>query len=118
MEAKVGSIHSKESIEKFKKIGADEVVLSLLQDGLKLQFDDYREIMKINRRNNASAREKPEEVKKIISKWLKCGYIRETTRDQVDCILPLTLARRKIHKTKSWKYRLCLDCTGRSFYKE
>ena len=114
LEAKVGAIHSKPAIDKFKEIGADEVVLSLLEDGLLLQFEDYSEVASIEKRNNASARDMPSQVREILAKWETKGYIRRTTRSEIDAVLPLTLARRKVHTTKQWKYRLCLDCTGES----
>ena len=75
LNVKVGkfSIHSQESIEFMKNLGPDEYVLQIMQEGLKLDFDEipppYWEP------NNASCLNNLSTAQSKVNKWLEQGIV-------------------------------------------
>ena len=103
--SKVGRLHEPEVIKLFESITDDEVCLSILREGLGMDFADYTKVKGAGRKNNRSSERNPTEVRKIIKDWLIKEYIEECKQEELDCILPLTLAERWLHAKQMIKYR-------------
>ena len=110
--SRVGKLHDPITISRFAAITKDSVCLSILREGLKMEFVDYRKVKLAGRKNNKSARDGEVEVRKILTDWLQKEYIQECSREDLDCVLPLSLADRFIHSKQIVKFRLCLDAGG------
>ena len=108
LNVKVGkfSIHSQESIEFMKNLGPDEYVLQIMQEGLKLDFDEipppYWEP------NNASCLNNLSTAQSKVNKWLEQGIVyRVSSRPY--CCSPLTVSAKTDYLTGEVKLRPCLD---------
>ena len=92
--SRVGKLHDPLTIAKFETITKEAVCLSILREGLKMEFVDYRQVKVAGRKNNKSARDNSEEVWKILEDWEQKQYVERCQKEDLDCILPLSLADR------------------------
>ena len=102
-----GGVHTPDSLNFYKSIGAPQRVQSIARDGFKLPFES--KMPPFWYKNNESANKEMDLVRKKVYEWVSDGYV-----DKVDFkpkyISPISLATRTTH-TGEIKKRVCLDAT-------
>ena len=100
------SIHSAEAVAFVRKLEPEEIVLSIMEEGLKFDFLEvpppYFE------KNNRSCLENLEVAQTTTEKWLKKGFIYEVKQRPYVCS-PLSVAKKMDYLSGELKLRTCLD---------
>ena len=97
-----GNLHSPDSINFYKSIGASPRVLDIIKSGYKIPFEKLPNPFWY--KNNQSAVQNMNFVREKVSSWLEAGFvIKREVRPKF--VSPLSVDCRKPKK------RLCLDCT-------
>ena len=110
--SRIGTLHTEEVFQRFKRAGASLLVLSIIANGVPLFFLDLN-IPKFPRGkvNNKSALSQQSFVNETLHDWEKQDFIRRIPIEEARVVLPLSVAHRWSHSKKKLKYRLVLDCS-------
>jgi hypothetical protein len=102
-----GGIHGSQQIRYWKEVlKAPPWVLSVLQEGYALQFEEQPS-QRYEEENNASSKQEMEFVREEVRKWERQGIV-SFTNDIPEVVSPLTVATRE-SADGSVKRRLCWD---------
>ena len=92
----IGHLHDPEVIARYEQAGANDLVMSILKDGVPSHFL-HTNIPKFTRDNNKSALDQKAFVTQTLFEWESRGYIKRIEESQAKVILPLTVANRWSH---------------------
>ena len=106
--SRIGTLHTKEVVAKYKAAGADMLVMMFLTTGVPLFLKDLN-VKKFPRGrspNNNSAKSQSSFVTSTLVDWENQGFIERVPLSEVKCLLPLSVADRWSHSKDTLKYRL------------
>ena len=108
LNVKVGkfSIHSSEAIEFMKNLNPDPAVLSIMREGLKLEFIEHPS--EYYEQNNKSCLENLSVAQSKVEKWVKQGICYKVNQRPY-CCSPLSISSKTNYLTGEVKLRPCLD---------
>ena len=106
--SRIGTLHTREVIDKYKAAGADMLVMMFLTTGVPLFLKDLnvRRFPRGRFPNNNSAKSQSSFVSSTLVDWESRGFIERVPLSEVKCLLPLSVADRWSHSKDTLKYRL------------
>ena len=94
----------------FRKHGASDYVLDLLENGVTLDWKPGTDFKKISvTKNNKSAYEHSSFTERRLKEWIAEGSCQIVPKEECAVISPLSVATRYDHKQQKPKLRLCYD---------